>query len=123
MTQPNKRHRFGRVTIDDRGICQRRWLLFFGQRFSHSWSAIEAWSSTESVIRDSGSGTERVDRLILELRTSGRVDFVVRKPSDPEYAQIVDKVRQYVPDLEGQSLLSVVRPSSSDDQSSHNTQE
>lgn len=114
MIQPSETHRFGRVVINAQGISQRPWLLWFGQRFSHPWSAIEAWSSTESVVRDTRTGTERVDRLILELRTRGRVDFVVRKPSDPQYVQIIDKVRRYVPDLEGQSLLSTVRTSSRD---------
>jgi hypothetical protein len=95
--------RFGRVVIDARGIRQERWLRLFGCSFFHAWETLLGWSSMERVVRR--AGVDRPQRCILELRTHGGVDWITRKPADPEYSRIVAAVRERVPDLEGPSLL------------------
>lgn len=109
MTPLNEAHRFGRVVIDENGIRQKPIFWFFGGPFDHSWSAIKSWSSVESVVLQVDTKKERKINTILELHAAGSVDYIIRKPGDTNYPQIVEKIRQYIPDLESDSLLGTLR--------------
>lgn len=106
MTSHSTGQRFGRVTIDDRGISQRPFLFFFGRPFDMAWSEVTAWAVADQVMHDVKTGVERVDRRILELHRLGKVDHIIRSPRDPAFQQIVDAVRQRLPDKESESLLA-----------------
>lgn len=109
MAPLNEAHRFGRVVIDENGIRQKPIFWFFGRPFDHSWSAIKSWSSVESVLLHTDTKEERIINTILELHAAGSVTYVIRKPGDINYPQIVEKIRQYIPELESHSLLGTLR--------------
>jgi len=100
--------RFGRVVIDDRGISQRPFLLFFGESFSRPWSEITAWAATDRLILDVKTGEERVDSRVLELRCGDKIHFITRSGQDPAFQSIVKALRRWVADKETQSLLAQV---------------
>jgi hypothetical protein len=66
--------KFGRVTVDDRGIRKGRTFLLFGTPFDLTWDQIDSWDSVEAVRVSSQS--EQVVSRILELRTLGKVHHV-----------------------------------------------
>lgn len=52
---------------------------------------------------------ERIVNTILELHAAGSVDYIIRKPGDTNYPQIVEKIRRTIPELECDSLLGTLR--------------
>jgi len=108
MTIGSSDQRFGRVVIDEDGIAQRPILLFFGAPFRLRWQEITAWAVSDQVNRVVKTGAERIDRRVLELHSAGKIHFIVRRPDDPAFQQIVDAVRRRLPDKQTESLLARV---------------
>jgi hypothetical protein len=99
---------FGRVTVDDRGIRQKPFLLFFGSRFDLAWADIRAWATVEAVLGSAEGGT--VIARILELHTADNVHSIQRSGSDAGFGAMVEEVRRQLPDKQTKSILAQMRP-------------
>jgi hypothetical protein len=100
--------RFGRVTVDDRGIRQGPFLLFFGSRFDVLWADIRGWATTEALLA-SGSSQSVIAR-ILELHTADNVHSINYSGSADSFDELVAEVKRRLPDKKTKSILSQMRP-------------
>ena len=99
---------FGRVVVDERGIRQRPFLLFFGPRFELAWSEISGWAVAEGEYRSREVGSVGV--RVLELHTQGGMKSVQRVGTDPEFGQLVQAVQYRLPGRQSASILVRTRP-------------
>jgi hypothetical protein len=99
---------FGRVVVDDRGIRQKPFLLFFGPRFSLTWSEISGWAVADGEYRSREVGSVTI--RVLELHTRGGMRTVQRVGTDPEFGRLVEAVRRRLPGRQAASILARTRP-------------
>jgi hypothetical protein len=98
----------GRVVVDERGIRQRPFLLFFGSRFNLAWSEVTGWAIAEGEYqsREVGAVTVRV----LELHTVGGMHSVQRVGTDSDFGRLVEAVAYRLPGRKTTSILARTRP-------------
>ena len=85
----------GRVVVDERGIRQRPFLLFFGPRFDLAWAEVTGWAVAEGEYRSHEVGAVTV--RVLELHTAGGMHSVQRVGTDAEFGRLVEAVRLPAP--------------------------
>jgi|SRR6266571_5406138 len=95
--------RFGRLTIDDRGIRQGRRLLLFGTPFDLTWDQITSWDSVEAILASPHG--ERVVSRILEVLTASTVHHIRWSGSATDYGALVEEIRRRAPDKQKPGLL------------------
>src|SRR5688500_1979946 len=99
---------FGQIVVDERGIRQRPFLLFFGPRFELAWSEITGWAVAEGEYRSREVGSVGV--RVLELHIAGGMQSVKRVGTDPEVDQLVQAVRYRRPCRQAASILARTLP-------------
>jgi len=99
---------FGRIVVDERGIRQRPFLLFFGPRFDVPWSEVTGWAVADGEYRSAAVGGVTV--RVLELHTRGGLRTVQRVGTDPDFPRLVEAVRQRLPGRQTASVLARTRP-------------
>ena len=100
--------RFGRVTMDDRGISQTRFLLFFGKAFYCAWSEISGWAVADSWLHDLKTGREKLMGRVVELHCGGQFHTISLSAKSQAFDAIVGELRRRAPDKETQSLVAEV---------------
>ena len=99
---------FGRVVVDERGIRQRPFLLFFGPRFDLSWSEVTGWASPRRSTGPHEVGTVPV--RVLELHTAGGMHSIQRVGTDADFGRLVEAVAYRLPGRKTASILARTRP-------------
>ena len=99
---------FGRVVVDERGIRQRPFLLFFGPRFDLAWAEVTGWAVAEGEYRSREIGSVTV--RVLELHTAGGMESVQRVGTDADFGRLVEAVRYRLPGRQSASILARTRP-------------
>jgi hypothetical protein len=99
---------FGRVVVDERGIRQRPFLLFFGPRFDLPWSQVTGWALAEAEYRSNEVGTVPV--RVLELHTAGGMHSIQRVGTDADFGRLVEAVQYRLPGRKTASILARTRP-------------
>jgi hypothetical protein len=99
---------FGRVVVDDRGIRQKPFLLFFGPRFDLAWDDVRAWAVADGEYRSAEVGGVAV--RVLELHTRGGMRSVQRVGTDTDFGRLVEAVRHRLPGRQSASILARTRP-------------
>jgi hypothetical protein len=95
--------KFGRVTVDDRGIRKGRTFLLFGTQFDLTWDQIDSWDFVEAVRVSPQS--EQVVSHILELRSGGKVHHVRLSGSAADYDALIEEIRRSAPDKHEPGIL------------------
>jgi hypothetical protein len=99
---------FGQVVVDDWGVRQKPFLLFFGPRFALAWGDITGWAVAETETRSAGVGAVAV--RVLELHTAGGMQMIPRAGTDADFARLVEAVRRRLPARQKPSDLARKHP-------------
>jgi hypothetical protein len=99
---------FGRVVVDERGIRQRPFLMFFGPRFDLKWAEVTGWALAEGEYRSNEVGAVTV--RVLELHTPGGMHSIQRVGTDPDFGRLVEAVAHRLPGRKTASVLARTRP-------------
>ena len=99
---------FGRIVVDERGIRQRPFLLFFGPRFDLAWAEVNGWAVADGEYRSSEVGSVTV--RVLELHTTGGMKSVQRVGTDTDFGRLVEAVAHRLPGRKAASILARTRP-------------
>jgi hypothetical protein len=99
---------FGRLVVDDRGIRQKPFLLFFGPQFDLAWGDITGWAVAEAEVRAAGVGAIAV--RVLELHTAKGMRTIPRAGTDAEFGRLVEAIRRRFPGRQQPSILARTHP-------------
>ncbi len=109
MTQPVAARRYGRVTVDERGVRKTPVLFFFGSPFDLRWEDITGWATFETIL-DGGRPTP-VNHS-LELYTAGTIHFC--SGVGLRFAALIEEVCKRLPDRRVESLMIAMQQARGD---------
>src|SRR5207253_3206839 len=97
--------KYGRVTIDERGVRKARFLFIFGSSFDLTWSEITGWAIVDCLL--TGGGNDQLLSQTLELHTTETLHCV--SGSGPYFAAIVKEIERRRPTKRIESTLEMMR--------------